>query len=239
MTTELAANNPAQETLPSTSQALEQLAKRANEAHVKVGSAARQGLVWAHESGQALLESNRICPPGQWFTWLAANFKASRWTARRYMDFATECNQLGGLDGATLHRLTPHEAGCALKKLLVLPSGKKKSKKDRSRQPGLPPPPSPAAPGETAVSAPPAAQAQTCERPPATCHGPSVDPFPRFAQLLQELLAGLEAVMKGDDCHDGPFAELLLMDLKTPYADLLDYLAERDELKRISAKSRT
>lgn len=182
-------------------------------------AAAKYGLRCAFEAGEALLEANKICPLGKWLTWLAANFQGSRRTALRYMDFATEVKRLGGLDGSTLTHTTPHEDGRVLAKLLVLPSGKKKPKVAGNRQGAL----ASAAPAEA-----PAAGASTV----VALNRLAIDPFPRFVELFQELLTGLEVVVHGENCHDAPFAEMLLMDLRTPFADLLEYVSDRDLHKR-------
>ena len=238
MTNELVPNGTGLEATRRTAEQMQQLSQSANEAHAKVETAARHGLVCAYEAGQALWRAYELCPPGKWLAWLAANFDASRSTARRYMNFATECDRLG-LNGSTLNQIPPNEASAVLKKLLVVPSGKKKTPKVRaSRQPALSRSAPANLPAGPAAFAPPNPAATLAPRPAthAAADGPGADLFPRFLQLFQELTAGLEAVMHGGDCHDSPFAELLLMDLKTPFADLLDYLAERDDLKRLSAQ---
>jgi len=230
VTNKLPAQRTAEEALtPTISQRLEQLAKEANEAHANVGSAFKNGLVCANQAGHALLEANRICRPlGQWLTWLAANFKASRWTARRYMDFAAECDRLGGMHGATLHHITPQEAGIMLKRLLVLPSGKKKAADQGQKAlPG-------AAPVGAAASGQPAVNTAALELRSRPWQDAAGGPLPRLVELFEDLLAGLEVVVQGGDCHDGPFAEMLLMDLKTPYADLVEYLKDREQLQRAS-----
>lgn len=100
MTNDVVQNGPPQD-IPPDAERLQQLAEQANEAHVKVGAAATNGLICALAAGQALIEAHRLCPRRKWTAWLAANFKASRWTANRYMAFAKETEDLG-LSGATL-----------------------------------------------------------------------------------------------------------------------------------------
>jgi hypothetical protein len=229
MTNDAVQTIPAAETAGNTSQQLEELAQRANEAHVKVGASAKYGLRCANDAGLALLEAKRICQPAKWLRWLAANFDGSRWTARRYMNFAMEVTKLGGFDGATLHHLTPHEAAAILRKLLARPGKRKKAKAAMAVEPTASRGTA-NGPGKT-VARSHARSVQPAAALPADT--PNADPFPRFKQLLEELMSGLEIVSRGHDCHDGPFAEMLLMDLRTPYADLLDYLADRDELKRL------
>ncbi|HQU45960.1 MAG TPA: hypothetical protein PK867_24315 [Pirellulales bacterium] len=228
MTNELPANQtPHESPAPSVSQRLEQLAQRANEAHLKVGSALGHGLLFAYEAGRALVEAFEICPKRKWQAWLAANFKPSRWTARRYMDFATECDQrFGGLSGATLHRIPPDEEDSVLKKLLVLPSGKKRRAPD-SPQRALP---SPAA--AAALPHPDAAPSCAAQREATlTLPGERANPYLPLKELFKELMEGLRNVMNGDDANDGIFADLLLLELKRLYAELMDYL-ERDRLRR-------
>jgi hypothetical protein len=223
---ELTVNQPADENpAPSTTQRLEQLAERANEAHRKVGPTLRHGLACAYEAGQALRDAFQICPRRKWLAWLAANFKASRWTARRYVAFATECDQLGGLNGATLNQISSDQAGSAMKKIVALPRDRKKRRAPRSRQPALP------SPASAAVTPPPASPRSLAAQTDATV--PTVaNPYLPLQRLFEELMGGLDALMKSDDRHDGPFAELLLLDLKPVYAELMDYLEDRDRLRR-------
>ena len=224
MSNELPADqNPHENHALSVSQRLEQLAQRANEAHLKVGAALKNGLAYAYEVGGALLEAFEICPKRRWHAWLAANFKPSRWTARRYMDFATECNQrFGGLSGATLHQIPPEEAGSVLKKLSVRPSGRKKPHARQTL------PASPATSPRADAPAPPAAQPAATVKLPAE----TANPYLPLKKLLEDLMERLRVIMESEDCHDGPFAELLLMDVKSVYADLVEHLEDRDRLRR-------
>lgn len=214
------------ENVPTKPQELDLLAKRANEAHKNVGAAARNGLACAFEAGQALLFAKKICPVGKWLSWLAANFHGSRHTARRYMNFARECDSLGGLDGSTLIHITPQEAGSVLKKLLVLPSGKR-TKASAARRQALPSPRSAQRSSEPAE--PVAVVSARIDAPlPAAA---LVDPFVRWKQLLSELIEAVRVVKEGDDSFDGPLALMLLDGLEPLYADLLEIIEVREEHK--------
>lgn len=225
MTTEPAAREAIQEKTLTTEDRLAQLAQRVNQAHHEVPNALRRGLICAYEAGQALLEAYQICPNRKWLAWLAANFQFSRATAARYMRFATECNRLG-LNVSMLSKIPPNEASAALKKLTVLPSGKKKAKPKNDGQPVLPAA-NVAKKEDQKSQAVAAAAAMDAEWRPAAVEQVAGNPFQRSVQLFQELMAGLEAVVRGDNCHDGPMAELLLLDIKPVYAELLDYLDDR------------
>jgi hypothetical protein len=227
VTNELPANRRDNNPTPSVSQRLEQLAQRLNEAHRGVEAAVKNGLVCAYEAGKALLEAFDICPKRTWTAWLAVNFKPSRWTARRYMDFALECDQrFGGLAGATLPQIPPEEAGSVLKKLTVLPSGRTKRTSPSSRQRALPSAvAAPASPATDAV-------ASSAAQPSPIVPGGDPNPYLPIKRMFEQLMEGLRMVMRGDDCHDGPFAEMLRLDLEPVYADLLDYLEDRDGLRR-------
>lgn len=137
MTTQLATQEPVQEKTLTADERLVQLAQRINEAHGRVPKALRYALICAYEAGQALLEAHDLCPKRKWLAWLRANFRFSRRTAARYVKFATECNRLG-LNGTTLTQIPPNEASAVLKKLTVLPSGKKTVKATNGGSPLLP-----------------------------------------------------------------------------------------------------
>ncbi|HET6882019.1 MAG TPA: hypothetical protein VFI31_17765 [Pirellulales bacterium] len=48
------------------------------------------------------------------------------------------------------------------------------------------------------------------------------NPYLPLRKLCEELMEGFRRMMNGDDCQDGPFAELLLLDLQPVYADLTE-----------------
>ncbi|HJT30782.1 MAG TPA: DUF3102 domain-containing protein [Pirellulales bacterium] len=79
-----------------TTQSLEQIAHRANQAHAQALAAAKGALEHALAAGQALLTAKQICPAGTWGKWLAANFQGSQRTARAYLRLALHWHHLGG-----------------------------------------------------------------------------------------------------------------------------------------------
>lgn len=214
MTNELRPADPADE--PKTTK-LKQLALKANEAHGQVVEAARFALLHAYQAGVALVQARNLCEPRGWLAWLALHFKSSARTAQRYMEFALDCHRLGGLDAERVSHLPPDEANRKLSRLLAVRDARKKARA--------------AAHPTNALPAPAATPARAAPEPAASGDA-AANPYRRFRQLLEELMEGLRAVMNGDDCHDGPFAELLLIDLKPVHADLLEYLQDRDRLRR-------
>jgi len=197
---------------------LEQLAERANAAHHRVDQAARQNLFAALEAGQSLLQARKLCL-GEWLVWLAKNFKASARTAQRYMAFATETRQIGGLDATRVSHLTPQELGHIWTMLLREPSGRKKRKATGTK--ALPS--SPAPDEATVASGTPRSVAQREGDQAAD------GPLRPLAELFKQLIDGLRLVMNGDDDDDGPWAQSLVCDLEPHYADLLEYLDYRKE----------
>jgi hypothetical protein len=213
---------------------LEDLAARANDAHQRVKKAACEGLLAAFEAGQALLQAQKTCL-GQWLAWLGQNFKGSYRTAQRYMEFAEECHSLGGFDATRVSRLPPQELGHIWSQIL----GRQPHKKRPSRLPAASPSAAPAH-GRKSVAddadAPLVADgggevpATASEAPqqPESCHA-AVDPMPRLVTLFAQLVEGFRSVCAGDDCHDGPYAEMMLVDLEANYTDLLEYMEYRQE----------
>ena len=209
-------NEMTRSSLPDAPTQLDQLAAQANAAHQRVDQAARQNLFAVLEAGQALLQARKLCL-GKWLVWLAKNFKASARTAQRYMAFAVETRQIGGLDATRVSRLTPQELGHIWTMLLREPSGKKKSKVASSN-----PPPANEAPAVSSTARPLAQQG---------ANQAAIDPLPPLVALFKQLIDGFRAVMQGDDEQDGPFAESLVSDLEPHYADLLDFMEFRQELR--------
>lgn len=211
---------------PPVSQRLEELAQRLNVAHRGVETAVKNGLACAYEAGKALLEAWDICPKRKWMAWLANNFEPSRWTARRYMDFALECDRrFGNLVGVTLSQIPAEEAGSVLRKLTVLPSGRSKRTSPIGAQ---------SAPTSAVAAPAPVAATSGAAQPAAIVSGDVPNPYVPLKRMFEELMESFRAVMRGDDCHDAPIAELMLLDLEPVYAYLLEYLTDRDRLRQTS-----
>lgn len=212
---------------------LEELAARANEAHQRVFKAAGQGLLAAFEAGQSLLEARKACL-GHFMTWLPDNFKASTRTAQRYMVFAQECLSIGGFDATRVSRLTPHELGRIWSDIL----GRRSGKKTRLLPAAADEPASSATslvPAECDAAEPianattPAPAVERLAAPVSEACASLADPMPPLVAQFADLIEGFRRVCAGDDCHDGPYAEWMVMDLEPQYADLLEYMEYRQE----------
>jgi hypothetical protein len=207
---------------------LKQLALAANEAHNRVVEAARHAVFHSYQAGVALVEAQKLCEPRRWLKWLDEHFQPSARTAQRYMEFALDCHGIGALDAERVSRMPPQEANRVLTKLLAVRDAKKKPKAAPSSAPAAQA--SAAAvenlPGQTVAAR------QTVSPPHVSSGAAATNPYLRLKSLFEELMEGLRVVMNGEGFHDGPFAELMLIDLKPVYDELLEYLKDRDYLHK-------
>lgn len=74
---------------------LEQLAQRANVAHMRAIETAHNAVEHALEAGRILLEAKKRCRSGTWHAWLNLHFRGSIRTAQAYLRLAVFTPLLG------------------------------------------------------------------------------------------------------------------------------------------------
>lgn len=203
---------------------LAELAARANAAHQRVFKAAGEGLLAAFEAGQALLQARKLCL-GSFLAWLPQNFKYSTRTADRYMQFAEQCQSIGGIDSTRVSSLPPQELERIWSQILGrgkttrrLPSTSNQARQ-RIGSAGV---------SVARDSGEPAATERAAPTLGESCDAP-VDRMPPLVALFAKLIEECRGVAAGDDCSDGEYAECLAAALHPHYSELLDYMEYRQE----------
>lgn len=123
---------------------LEQLAQRANVAHMRAIETVYNAVEHAVEAGQVLLEAKRRCPPGTWHAWLNQHFRGSIRTAQGYMRLAIHAPQID-YDAHGRAHLTYDQVRCMLTGLAAADGRAKSARKRRAaiETPAVPPSPTP------------------------------------------------------------------------------------------------
>lgn len=125
------------------SETLEQLAQRANVAHMRAVETAQDAVQHAIAAGQALLEAKKRCRPGTWYVWVTEHFRGSIRTAQGYMRLAVHAPQIN-YDAHGRAHLNYEQLRCMMKGLAATDGRAKSARKTRAELEATVPPSKPA-----------------------------------------------------------------------------------------------